>query len=53
MAKAINEAKVCRCECRCEFDGRKFNSKQKCNDDKCQFEYKKPIKHRVYEEDYS
>ena len=39
-------------ECRCEFDGRKYNSRQKWNSDKCQCEYKKPIKHRSLEKDF-
>ena len=31
------------CEYRCEFDGRKCNSRQESNDGKCQCECKKPI----------
>ena len=26
------------CDCRCEFGGRKCNSRQKWNSDKCQYE---------------
>ena len=40
MIKGINESKTLvkqiSCECRCEFDGRKCNSKQKWNNHKCQ-----------------
>ena len=39
-------------ECRYEFDGRKCNSRQKWNNNKCQCEREKPIRHRAYEEDY-
>ena len=31
------------CECRCGFDGRKHNSRQKLNADKCHCECKKTI----------
>ena len=40
------------CECRCEFYGRKCNLGQKWNNDKCQCECEKPVKHRICEEDY-
>ena len=40
-----NESKMLRkdisCECKCMFDGRKCNSNQKWNIDKCWCEYKK------------
>ena len=42
MTKGINEsktlAKYISCECRCEFDGRKCNSKEKWNIDTSQCE---------------
>ena len=31
------------CDCRCEFDGKKCNLRQKWNRNKCQCECKKPI----------
>ena len=41
----INESKTLTkhlsCKCKCKFDGRKCNSNQKWNNDKCQCEYKK------------
>ena len=44
MITRINEletlAKQISCECKCKFDGRKFNSNQKRNDCKCQYERK-------------
>ena len=55
MVKGVNELKTLKaylkyisCECRCEYDGRKYNSKQKQNNDKCHCTCKKPIKHRVF-----
>ena len=39
--------------CRCGFDGRKFNLRQKWNNDKCQWECKKTIRHRAHEENYA
>ena len=36
------------CECRCEFDHRKCNSKQKSYNDKWKCENKKPIKYHVF-----
>ena len=40
-------------EFKCEFDCRKWNSRQKWNNDRCQCESKKPIKHHacVYDSD--
>ena len=38
------------CECKCKFDGRKCNSDQWRNNDKCQCECKK---HHVCEKDYA
>ena len=40
------------CECKCKFDGRKYNSSQKSNNDKCHCECKNPGKHFVCEKDY-
>ena len=45
--------KLISCECRCKFDSRKCNSKQKWSNDKCQYECKKPIKHCVCEKEYA
>ena len=49
MINKINESKTLAkhisCECRYEFNGRKYNSRQNWNNDKCQYECKKPIKH--------
>ena len=57
MIKGINKSttpiKRVLCECRCQFDGRKCNSKQNRNNDKCQCEFKKPIRHLACEEDYA
>ena len=41
-----------RCESRYEFDGRKSNSRQKWNNDKCRCEFKNSIKYCACEEDY-
>ena len=35
-----NKKKHISCECKCKFNGRKCNSNQKWNNDKCQFEWK-------------
>ena len=48
MIKGINGSKTLikynlLCEYRCEFDGKKCNTKQKWNNLKCQYEYKNPI----------
>ena len=55
--KGINESRArAKCvsrECRCEFDGRKCNLRQKWNNYKCQCECKKSIKHRACEGDYA
>ena len=49
----INESKTLTkhvsCECKCKFDGRKCNSNQKWNNDKCRCECKK---HHMCEKDY-
>ena len=53
MITGMNESKKLTkhvsCECKCKFDGRKFNSNQKWNNGKCQFECKK---HNICEKDY-
>ena len=45
MIRGINESKTLKkhasCECKCRFDGRKCNSDQWSNNDKCQCECKK------------
>ena len=50
MIRGINESKTLikhiSCEYKCKFDGRKCNSNQKWNSDKCQCECKK---HNTYE----
>ena len=57
MMKGKNESKTLikhiSCEWRCKFDGRKCNSEQKWNIDKCQCECKKPIKHYLCEKVYA
>ena len=53
MVTGINESKTLTkhisCKCKCKFDGRKCNSNQKWNDDKCQCECKK---HNICEKYY-
>ena len=53
MITVINEAKTLTkhisCECKCKFDGRKCNSDQWWNNDKCQCDCKK---HHFCEKDY-
>ena len=39
-------------ECQCKLDGRKCNSNQKWNIDKCQCEYKNPTNYPVRKKDY-
>ena len=41
------------CKCRCAFDGRTCNSRQKWNSDKCYFECKKRIKNCTCEKDFT
>ena len=61
MIKGRNESKPLikhlSYKCRCEFEGRKFNSNKlnlnSKNNDKYQCEREKPIKHPVCEEDYA
>ena len=54
MITGINELKTLTkyisCECKCRFDGRKCNSDQWWNNDKCWCEYKKS---HVCEKDYA
>ena len=56
MITVINElktlAKYISCKCKCKFDGRKCNSNQKWNKDKCWCECKKLKEHHVCEKDY-
>ena len=46
MITGANESKTLpkhiSCKCKCKFDGRKYNSNQKWNNDKCLCEYKDP-----------
>ena len=55
MIRRTNESKALAkhisCECRCKFDGRKYNTSQKWNNDKCWCEFKKPIRHPTCEKD--
>ena len=56
MITTINETRTSTkhisCDCKCNFDGRKFNSNQKWNDDKDLRECKNPTKHHVCKKDY-
>ena len=53
MIAGINESKILTkqilYECKCKFDGRKCNSNQKWNNDKCRWECKSLKKHNVRE----
>ena len=53
MITRINESetltKHISCECKCKFDGRKCNSNQWQNNNKCRYECKK---HQICEKDY-
>ena len=53
LIKGINESKTLTkhisCKCRCKFDGRKCNSNQKWNNDRCWCKCKK---HHICEKDY-
>ena len=40
------------CKCKCKFDGRKCNSNQKWNNNKCRCEWKNPKRHNACEKDY-
>ena len=54
MITAINESKTVTkdisCKCKCRFDGRKYNSDQWWNNDKCRCECKERY---VCEKDYA
>ena len=54
MIKGINESKTLSkdtsYECKCEFDGRKYKSRQKHDNRKGQCKCKKLILHRTYRE---
>ena len=41
------------CNCKCKFDGRKCNTKQKWNNNKYQYQFKRSTKHSVCKEDYA
>ena len=51
MITGINESKILTkhlsCKCGSKFDGRKCNSNQKCNSDRCQCECKKLKEYHV------
>ena len=51
MITRINELKILAkhisCKCECMFDGRKCNSNQKWNNNKCRCEFKNLKKHHV------
>lgn len=40
------------CDRKCKLDRRKYNSNQKCSNDKSRCECKNPVKHRVYQEHF-
>ena len=48
----INQTKNISCECNCNLDRRKCNSRQKWNNDECQYEWKLQMKYCALEEDY-
>ena len=52
----INESKISlkhiSCECKCKFDGRKYNSNQKWNNDKGWCGCKNLKEHNAFERDY-
>ena len=50
VAKTL--AKHISCECKCKFDGRKCNSNQKWNNDKCRCKCKNKKKHPICKKDY-
>ena len=57
MIPGINESKPLKEHmtyiCRCKFGGKKCSSNQKWNNDKCQCNWKKPIKHRLCKKGYA
>ena len=56
MITRMNESKTLTkhtlCKCKCKFDGRKWNSDQKLNKDKCRCECKNPRKYNMCEKNY-
>ena len=54
MSTRINESKILikHISCECKLDGKKFNSDQKKNNDKCQCKCINSKKHRVCKKDY-
>ena len=56
MIIEINELKISTkhlsCKCKCKFDGRKCNSNQKWNNDKCHCKCENPQKHHGCKKDY-
>ena len=56
MITGINESKTLTkhisCECKCKFDGRKCNSNQKWNNNKCLCERKNLKEHHACKKDY-
>ena len=56
MISGINElktlAKHASCEWKCKFDGRKCNSNQKWNNDKCRCDCKSSKEHHLCKKDY-
>ena len=56
MITGMNESKTSikhiLCSFRCKFDDKKRNSNQKCSQEKCQCECKKPIKQGACKKDY-
>ena len=50
VIKGMNESKALAkrisCQCRCKFDGKKYNSRWKWNNVNCQCKCKMPIRHR-------
>ena len=41
-------SKYVSCKCKCKFDGRKCNSNQKWNNDKCQSEFKNTYTYLIH-----
>ena len=56
MITGINESKIwtkhISSECKCKLDGRKFNSNQKWNNDKCRCEWRNPKEQHMCEKHY-
>ena len=56
MIAGISKSKILKkhipCKCRCQFDGRKDNSNQKWNNNKCKFDCENLKKHNVYKKNY-